>query len=637
MIKHFVKNHFLILLLLGLTACSSNTNVGQDDLSISEIEDIEKTGEFSEDDFFKDEEILKENNVTVDIEGLDDTNINSFSNDLVSDVDIEDFEGEGFDQKDDFETNLESDNSVAEFDEFDEFVTDEKVAKNEDFMAEEAPQIGDIAEEPTMTEEDIFSEFEESTDVGSSDTSIAQGETPTIDDTMLMGEATPQPELDFEDAFQESAPVYDDQIADNSVDVDTMLDTDIGDYQGELTSKQMLEQNVATETPEFAEENFDSDFGPGTAPVIDIVDVQEERTAKEILGNDYEMPEQIITQIKREVRSWIPVKKMADEPFERSGILLNALYVVRQGDSFNDISEKIYGSGSTSNLAAVNPFVKPSRLKVGEKIYYNSPNRPNDRNTMLFYYDDVGRVPQYKQIAMGQNIRAVAQELLGHPRSWMEIWATNPEMVSKGEADRDYRVKYFSKNSEQTMVNEAGGTNFSGSASNQDTFNEEPADQVATSLGDEEGLPEELPAFDEPVEPNANQQAQENTDFDQGFDQPVVGGGMDDTGSDFDQGFDDPAANQQIEEPPRDAIADIPQNLDNQFQESSAEKGFMGTGLDQKMVETIAMGVGGLLLLVVLLLVARRRRQYARATQVNEFDFAGNTNIDEQTKTHIDI
>ena len=59
--------------------------------------------------------------------------------------------------------------------------------------------------------------------------------------------------------------------------------------------------------------------------------------------------------------------------------------------------------------------------------------------------------------------------------------------------------------------------------------------------------------------------------------------------------------------------------------------------LDQKMIETVGMGLAGLVLIIVILVIARRRRMYAQATEVQEFDFAGSTKIDEQTKTHIDM
>lgn len=636
-----LKNHFYVVLFISLAACSSNTNVGQDDLSISEIEDIEKTGEFSEDDFFKDEEILKESGVKVDIEGLDDSNIKSKSNDLVSDVDVEDFEGESFDKEDDFETDLDSNNSVAEFDEFDEFVTTDKVAKNEDIIKQEAPSIGDIAEEPTMTEEDIFSEFEESVDVADKkevDPSVKSALDSNTDFNIeeVPVQSSEQPNLDFEDAFQESDAPTETEIAKNDVSVDTTLDTDIDVQGAQNAAKDQFEDVFAEDTA--SNTNFDSDFGPGTAPEIDdkpssevlnISDAQETRTAKEILGNQYyEKPQQIVTAIKQQVQSWIPVKKMRDEPYEQDGILLNALYIVREGDNFKTIGEKIYGKGSINNLSKLNPYLNPNRLKVGEKVYYNSPNRPTDANTMLFYYDDIGRKAQYRQVEMGENIRTVSQQLLGHPRSWMEIWATNPEIVSKAEVDRAYRVRYFSKNDEQSMVQDGEEEAVTSSANDTQINTDMNAPEELPEIANNEPVVAEQP---EPTEPSFDepQVNAEGTITENGFDEPATDTAATTPEENFDQGFDQPAQDQ--------GIAGIPESLNNRPVQEAGGLKSLYMGLDQKTIEMIGMAGGGLVLMILLLMYARRRRMYAQATQVQDFDFTGSTKIDEQTKTHIDI
>lgn len=637
MIKLF-KNHLFLLLFLGLAACSSNTNVGQDDLSISEIEDIEKTGEFSEDDFFKDEEILKESGVAVDIEGLDDSNLGTTDNDLVSDLEVEDFEGESFDQQDDFETDLAGGEGSSEFDEFDEFVTDDKVAKNEDLNVQETPNVADIAEQPTMTEEDIFSEFEESTDVAAGgdqvDSMLADDPFGDIEETPVVAGETEQPNLDFEDAFNESDTSVDTLVADTTPNVDTTLDTDVNveDFQQDLF------EDVGTTAT-----NTDKDFGPGEIPppksdYLQAENSGEERTAKQLLADEqYDQPEQIVTTITRQVKSWIPVKKMREEPFRQNDILLNALYIVREGDTFQTIGEKIYGKGSVTNLAKVNPFLNPRRLKVGEKVYYNSPNRPNDENTLLFYYDDIGRSPQYRQAEAGENIRTISQELLGHPRSWMEVWATNMEIVSKDSLERSYRIKYFSKNNVQSMVQD-NPESMQPDTTQDTSFGDGTAPSEMDMNGNSDVAVNDQPAFEEqPVDPNgmnagndmnAEGTTDPNADLDAGFDDPVVAENP--TEPNFDEGFNDPATD------PQDGIAGIPNSLNNQNQQQAGGLQKL-LGMDQKMLETLAMGLGGLLLIIVLLMVARRRRMYAQATQVQEFDFTGSTQIDEQTKTHIDI
>lgn len=652
-----LKNHFYVLCFIFIAACSSNTNVGQDDLSISEIEDIEKTGEFSQEDFFKDEEILKENDVKVDIEGLDDKNIKSKNNSLVSDIEVEDFEGEGFDKQDDFETDLETNSKASEFDEFDEFVTTDKVAKNEEIVKQEPTSIGDIAEEPTQTEEDIFSEFEESTDVAAKkdmDPSVKSALESSSDFNIeeVPVENAKEPDLDFENAFKESETAVENEVTSNDVDVDTTLDTDVDVGSVENAAKNQFEDVFSEEQTKNEEESqtnvFDSDFGPGKAPeiaekktdeVLNISDAQETRTSKQILENQYyEKPQQIVTAIKQQVQSWIPVKKMRDEPYDQDGILLNALYIVREGDNFKSIGEKIYGKGSINNLSRVNPFLNPKRLKVGEKVYYNSPNRPTDQSKMLFYYDDIGRSAQFRQVETGENIRTVAQELLGHPRSWMEIWATNPEIVSKAEVDRPYRVRYFSNNNEQSMVQDGQDSEMTGSLNQpqsnpQENLPEFSNNETQISANTDQDSKFNEPSFEEP-DPNAAATTEEN-----GFDEPaptetaqnnpVDPATNNNPEENFDQGFDEaPAQGQEV--------ASMPENLNRPIQEAGGMKSLF-MGLDQKTIEMVGMAGGGLVLMILLLMYARKRRMMAQATQVQDFDFTGSTKIDEQTKTHIEI
>ena len=331
------------------------------------------------------------------------------------------------------------------------------------------------------------------------------------------------------------------------------------------------------------------------------------------------------------------------------------------------IKEKIYGPGSSANLALLNPYVDPNRMDVGEKIYYNSPNRPNDETKMLFYYDDIGRQPQIWSVNSGENIRSMSQSLLGHPRSWMEVWATHPEIVSKGNLESSYSLRYFSDegqqppdlasnesykvsedNPPQAMNDmEGGGTVNSESG----TFPEDPSTAPPSEAS---GLPNQAaagtvespkgkePAFEEGFEdefkdiPQGDKPAQvaglNSQGNDQGFpkgepNDPAVGdipaGADEKTPNDFGMAKEGPV------DPDPAGIGGIPEKI-NQSQLDKIKNDLMG--LDPKMVETIAMGGGGILLLFMLLYVARRRRK--GSSDVQEMDF---TQINEPTKTRVDM
>jgi len=138
-----------------------------------------------------------------------------------------------------------------------------------------------------------------------------------------------------------------------------------------------------------------------------------------------------------------PLNKVLEFAYKKAGFLVNAVYIARPNQTLRDISQKIYGTDRTADLLAINSHLEGRALVVGDKIYYNSPNRPNDNKRILFYYQDNNISPSYYTLSEGDNIRTVASQLLGHPKSWKEIWATNPDLESKGNISSSTQITYW--------------------------------------------------------------------------------------------------------------------------------------------------------------------------------------------------
>lgn len=149
------------------------------------------------------------------------------------------------------------------------------------------------------------------------------------------------------------------------------------------------------------------------------------------------------SQQQQPTRKLISVKKIKSAPYRRSGFLVNAVYLARPGDSIESVSQKIYGQDRTEDLYTINSHFRSRSLKTGDKVYYSSPQRPNDSSQLLIYYEDMGQTPSYHLLEEGQNIRAVARRLLGSSHSWKEVWAINPEIQSKGAAERTVQLRYW--------------------------------------------------------------------------------------------------------------------------------------------------------------------------------------------------
>jgi len=137
-----------------------------------------------------------------------------------------------------------------------------------------------------------------------------------------------------------------------------------------------------------------------------------------------------------------PISKIETAPFRRGGFLLNAVYIARPGDDFKRVAQKIYGNKSKAkDLRAMNPGV--STLRVGTKIYYNSPNRPEDQMSLKFYYEDIGMQPQVFVSQKEENLKTKAKELLGFSGAWKEIWSTNQSLDSQKLLPAGTEVYYW--------------------------------------------------------------------------------------------------------------------------------------------------------------------------------------------------
>lgn len=148
----------------------------------------------------------------------------------------------------------------------------------------------------------------------------------------------------------------------------------------------------------------------------------------------------------------IPLKKMITTPYRAAGVIVNALYVARPGDTLASVSQKIYGQDKTEELKKINSTFARREMKTGDKVYYNSPQRPNDETTVQTYYEDMGLSPEIYLSQPGDNIRTVAKTLLGHENSWKEIWATNLDVESKGELPEGTRLRYWTDSSSMAPI-----------------------------------------------------------------------------------------------------------------------------------------------------------------------------------------
>ncbi len=183
--------------------------------------------------------------------------------------------------------------------------------------------------------------------------------------------------------------------------------------------------------------------------LVDGTDTATSTAATEDTSSSYSAPVQdsstsMVSDSYVPESNYIPVQKMKKTPFTRGGAVLNRLYIVRNGDTLESIAQKTMGDGSRSNdLMSWNPTFQSKGIKVGDKVYYSSVKNPNDNSQILLYYEEAGVQPSYYTGKSGDSLRKVAKNLLGHERSWMEIYATNDSVDDKWQLAEGTQVRYW--------------------------------------------------------------------------------------------------------------------------------------------------------------------------------------------------
>lgn len=146
------------------------------------------------------------------------------------------------------------------------------------------------------------------------------------------------------------------------------------------------------------------------------------------------------SEIAEAPRPVAPLRKIETAPFKRGGVLANTVYLARDGDDLDKVSQKT--GASKKDLRKVNSFLRRG-VRVGDKIYYNSKSRPEDADRMLTYYEDLNLPPQIYTAKADENIRDIAQNLLGNRESWKELWSTNLDVESKGALPEGTQLRYW--------------------------------------------------------------------------------------------------------------------------------------------------------------------------------------------------
>jgi LPXTG-motif cell wall-anchored protein len=277
-----------------------------------------------------------------------------------------------------------------------------------------------------MTGEEESGEVSEEDFGGDESSDTATTDEAPAEESTDVAESTDAPAVDENAAIDESglAESSDTALTDESTAEATPSEsTDSSDMEGLAASTEETPSEMPSETPAESAE-----MGSETP---------EETSGETSLADSAPLEEAPAPAV-------VPLRKIETTPWTQGNVLVNGVYLARQGDNFSTVSQKIYGSeDKVSEMRKINPTIARREMKVGDKVYYNSPKRPTDNTQLLTFYEDNGLAPETYVSQPGENIRTISKNLLGDNNSWKEIWSTNLDVESKSDLPEGTRLRYW--------------------------------------------------------------------------------------------------------------------------------------------------------------------------------------------------
>ncbi len=283
------------------------------------------------------------------------------------------------------------------------------------------------------TSNDTKSDADVTSDFDSADLEKLDGE----DSLDISGDGSLGSDQLPEDALGETAGVMD------SAPMDTTPPP------AEISSSESMPADPFAEGGSFAESS--NDMPPPLDTTSSVVDSTENSYSES--GSDYSSDSSAVADTSSSTtyvdsteeepkKANVPLQKVAVAPWKQGKVWYNAVYFARPGDTLSGISKMIYGSSRVSELKKGNPTFQTRGVKPGDKVYYNSPIRPEDSSRLLTYYEDNGMAPEVYVAQEGDDIRKVSKDLLGYPNAWKEVWASN-SVDSKGAVSAGTELRYW--------------------------------------------------------------------------------------------------------------------------------------------------------------------------------------------------
>lgn len=153
----------------------------------------------------------------------------------------------------------------------------------------------------------------------------------------------------------------------------------------------------------------------------------------------------------RDVASNRKAPELVKAPFEAEGFWMNAFYFVRsRSENWISISEKLYGRADRADM--LRKWNPGKRLHIGQVVYYNSPSRPDDAETIKVFAEDFGAQLEEITVQKGDTLSKLGEARYGNIRSWKELAAMNPDIPNPDVIEVGQKIRLQPKDVDTKAV-----------------------------------------------------------------------------------------------------------------------------------------------------------------------------------------
>lgn len=138
------------------------------------------------------------------------------------------------------------------------------------------------------------------------------------------------------------------------------------------------------------------------------------------------------------------MKQYQTQSFTKNGVTVNAVYIVKSGDTLSGIRKTVKRlGGKTADLEKIDASVVHG-LAPGQFVYFNSSlPRADESSKKVLNNHELERCPYQVLTLTKLNFKATLDDYVGYPNAWIEVLALNRFKMSDFVTNTSVQVKVY--------------------------------------------------------------------------------------------------------------------------------------------------------------------------------------------------